>query len=415
MKKVLILGVNGFIGSSLTEAILKQTDWEVYGLDVGDHKLEGCLHDKRFRFVEGDVMISREWIEYHVQKCDVVVPLVAIANPAQYVKDPLRVFELDFESNLAVVRQCAKYKKRIIFPSTSEVYGMCADPVLNEDSSPMVYGPTVLFALGEGAVIPLIPVIAAQLGAGVATAALVASALVVGQLCGNIPAGWAVARIGERLTMAVAGFISLAGVAGMALAPSLGLLAISVFLIGFCAAAFGLARHSFMTTRVPLAFRARALSLLGGTFRLGMFIGPFVAAALLVLFGDEHATIWFFGVCLVATVLLVLLGPDPERQFAPAVTRPSQARPGPDFAEDTGEPVTGSLPPWTTTATWSASRAAPARCAPRSTVPPSTRTAVCGSPPPWASTATSPARPAGCSRWAWTAWSSTPRTGTRSG
>ena len=67
---------------------------------------------------------------------------------------------------------------------------------------PMIYGPTVLFALGEGAVIPLIPIIAAQLGADVATAALVASALVVGQLCGNIPAGWAVARIGERLTMA---------------------------------------------------------------------------------------------------------------------------------------------------------------------------------------------------------------------
>lgn len=204
---------------------------------------------------------------------------------------------------------------------------------------PMVYGPTVLFALGEGAVIPLIPVIAAQLGAGVATAALVASALVVGQLCGNIPAGWAVARIGERLTMAVAGFISLAGVTGMALAPSLGLFAVSVFLIGFCAAAFGLARHSFMTTRVPLAFRARALSLLGGTFRLGMFIGPFVAAGLLALFGDEHAAIWFFGGCLVATILLVLLGPDPERQLL----EPGAAADAP-AAEDTGEPVTGAIP-----------------------------------------------------------------------
>src|ERR687897_3246829 len=88
--------------------------------------------------------------------------------------------------------------------------------------APMIYGPTVLFAVGEGAVIPLIPVIAARLGADVATAALVASALVVGQLCGNIPAGWAVARIGERLTMAIAGAISLAGIVGMAFAPSLG-------------------------------------------------------------------------------------------------------------------------------------------------------------------------------------------------
>lgn len=208
---------------------------------------------------------------------------------------------------------------------------------------PMVYGPTVLFALGEGAVIPLVPVIAAQLGADVATAALVSSALVVGQLCGNIPAGWAVARIGERLTMAIAGLLSIAGVVGMALAPSLGVFAIAVFLIGFCAASFGLARHSFMTTRVSLSFRARALSLLGGTFRLGMFVGPFIAAGLLALFGDEHATIWFFGGCLVATVLLVLLGPDPEKQFVAAAPAPT-SRQNPLISEDTGEPVTGSIP-----------------------------------------------------------------------
>ncbi len=119
--KVLILGANGFIGSSLTHAILKRKDWEVFGMDVGDNKLGDSLGHPRFKFVEGDVTISREWIEYHVKKCDAVLPLVAIANPAQYVKDPLRVFELDFESNLAVVRLCAKYKKRIIFPSTSEV------------------------------------------------------------------------------------------------------------------------------------------------------------------------------------------------------------------------------------------------------------------------------------------------------
>jgi nucleoside-diphosphate-sugar epimerase len=139
--RVLILGANGFIGSSLTRAILKQKDWEVYGMDVGDHKLSACLGNPRFKFVEGDVMISHEWIEYHVKKCDAVIPLVAIANPAQYVKDPLRVFELDFESNLAVVRQCAKYKKRIIFPSTSEVYGMSPDRELNEQTTNMVYGP----------------------------------------------------------------------------------------------------------------------------------------------------------------------------------------------------------------------------------------------------------------------------------
>ena len=93
--------------------------------------------------------------------------------------------------------------------------------------APMIYGPTVLFALGEGAVVPLLPVIAAELGADVPTAALVAAALVVGQLCGNIPAGWAVARVGERVTMAGGGVLALAGVTGLLLAPSLPVLAVN--------------------------------------------------------------------------------------------------------------------------------------------------------------------------------------------
>lgn len=201
---------------------------------------------------------------------------------------------------------------------------------------PMVYLPTILFSLGEGAVIPLIPVIAASMGADVAFAALVTSGLVVGQLCGNLPAGWAVGRIGERYTMVIAGVISIGAAVGMVLAPSLGVLAASVFLLGMCAAAFGLARHSFMTTRVPVVFRARSLSLLGGSFRLGIFIGPFVAAGLLQLFGTEAAAIWFFLGCLVVMVVLVLFGPDPEKTI-PAITHVR-------YAEDSGEPVSGSIP-----------------------------------------------------------------------
>ena len=70
-----------------------------------------------------------------------MLPLVAIATPATYVSDPLRVFELDFEANLEIVRHCVKYKKRIVFPSTSEVYGMCGDDEFDPEASPLVYGP----------------------------------------------------------------------------------------------------------------------------------------------------------------------------------------------------------------------------------------------------------------------------------
>ena len=66
---------------------------------------------------------------------------VAIATPATYVREPLRVFELDFEANLPIVRSCVKYGKRILFPSTSEVYGMCRDEQFDPYGSDLVLGP----------------------------------------------------------------------------------------------------------------------------------------------------------------------------------------------------------------------------------------------------------------------------------
>ncbi len=141
MKKILILGVNGFIGHHLTSALTATTDWQVYGMDMQSDRVAPWLGHPRFHFFEGDITINREWIEYHVRKCDVVLPLVAIATPATYVTHPLEVFELDFEANLAVVRQCVKYGKRVVFPSTSEVYGMSADAPFDPQRSTLTYGP----------------------------------------------------------------------------------------------------------------------------------------------------------------------------------------------------------------------------------------------------------------------------------
>ena len=141
MKKILILGVNGFIGHHLTRRILSQTDWSVYGMDMHSERIDEFRANPRFHFFEGDITINHEWIEYHVKKCDVVLPLVAIATPADYVTRPLEVFELDFEANLPIVRACVKRGKRLIFPSTSEVYGMCPDERFDADSSNLVLGP----------------------------------------------------------------------------------------------------------------------------------------------------------------------------------------------------------------------------------------------------------------------------------
>ncbi|MDE2354193.1 MAG: bifunctional UDP-4-keto-pentose/UDP-xylose synthase, partial [Betaproteobacteria bacterium] len=141
MKKILILGVNGFIGHHLSQRILNTTDWAVFGMDMQSDRVADLLDHPRFHFFEGDITINKEWIEYHVKKCDVVLPLVAIATPATYVQQPLRVFELDFEANLPIVRQCVKYKKRVLFPSTSEVYGMCRDDGFDPYTSELILGP----------------------------------------------------------------------------------------------------------------------------------------------------------------------------------------------------------------------------------------------------------------------------------
>jgi nucleoside-diphosphate-sugar epimerase len=141
MKKVLILGVNGFIGHHLSHRILRETDWQVFGMDMQDDRIAELRGQPRFTFFEGDITINREWTEYHVKKCDTVLPLVAIATPATYVREPLRVFELDFEANLPIVRAAVRHRKRVVFPSTSEVYGMCGDAEFDPENSPLVLGP----------------------------------------------------------------------------------------------------------------------------------------------------------------------------------------------------------------------------------------------------------------------------------
>jgi nucleoside-diphosphate-sugar epimerase len=113
----------------------------VFGMDMSSDRVSDLMDNPRFHFFEGDITINKEWIEYHIRKCDVILPLVAIATPATYVREPLKVFELDFEANLPIVRSCVKYGKRILFPSTSEVYGMSRDERFDPYTSELVLGP----------------------------------------------------------------------------------------------------------------------------------------------------------------------------------------------------------------------------------------------------------------------------------
>ncbi|CAN5357230.1 MFS transporter [soil metagenome] len=171
--------------------------------------------------------------------------------------------------------------------------------------------PSLLFAIGEGAIIPVIPALASNLGASLAVAGFIAGMSMLGQLVGDIPSGWVVSRIGERRSMIYAAILALVAVALCLLAPGPLLFGTGIFFLGLAAAIFALARHAFMTTFVPQAYRARALSTLGGTFRAGWFIGPFLGAGLIALTGISQSVFWIQGLCAIAIIVLLIVTPDP--------------------------------------------------------------------------------------------------------
>ncbi|KQO62930.1 MFS transporter [Curtobacterium sp. Leaf261] len=178
--------------------------------------------------------------------------------------------------------------------------------------------PAALFAIGEGAIIPIIPIAAHSLGATLAFAGFVASLILVGELIGDVPSGWVVAAIGERTAMIGAALVSIVGLLVAAWSPNAVVLAVGVFLVGVSTAVFALARHAYMTTAVPVEFRARALSSLGGVFRFGYFVGPFLSAGVTHLTGSTQSAFWIHVVCCLAAaaVLLVLRDPvDGSRGF----------------------------------------------------------------------------------------------------
>ena len=175
--------------------------------------------------------------------------------------------------------------------------------------------PTVLFSTGEGAIIPVIPVVAGNVGATLAVAGLVSAMLILGELLGDIPSGVVIQHIGERTAMICASGLSVLGLVTALLAPNPWVLGLGILVVGIATAVFALARHAFMTTFVPVEFRARALSTLGGTFRLGYLIGPFIGAGVITLTGSAASAfvIHIVGCALAAIVLIVFA--DPVKTF----------------------------------------------------------------------------------------------------
>ena len=171
------------------------------------------------------------------------------------------------------------------------------------------YGPTLLVSIGQGAIFPLVALSARALGASVATAAFIVALIGIGQLVGDLPAGALAARIGEKRALIGACVLDAVALVGAFLAQSLVVLGAAMLLTGLAGAVFGLARQAYLTEAIPIRMRARALSTLGGTFRIGLFVGPFIAAAIVSRWSIGGAYV-FAAIMNLAAALLTAFLPD---------------------------------------------------------------------------------------------------------
>lgn len=171
------------------------------------------------------------------------------------------------------------------------------------------YGPTIVNSTGHGAVAPVLALQARDLGASVSVAALIVALLGLGSLAASLPAGALVARIGERRTLIIGGLVDVVAMSTAALSGSVAVLALAITVSGMTWSGFLLARQGYMIEAVPAHYRARALSTLGGSHRVGIFVGPLLGAGL-IHFSDLRAAFWLAAAMSLASALLARMMPD---------------------------------------------------------------------------------------------------------
>jgi UDP-apiose/xylose synthase len=153
---IAIIGCGGFIGSHLLDRILGTTSYSVIGVDLASKKIAGHLDNDRFTFVNKD-MHDLGAMDSVIHKSGTVFMLAALCNPSLYNTRPLDVIDVNSTGSLPLVAMCAESNARLVYFSTSEVYGRTArslvgeemkdrddDPagaLLSEDTSPMILGP----------------------------------------------------------------------------------------------------------------------------------------------------------------------------------------------------------------------------------------------------------------------------------
>jgi MFS family permease len=180
-------------------------------------------------------------------------------------------------------------------------------PITLRSIAPSVFLPALVYEIGNGAIAPVIALTALELGASPGTAGFMLALLGVGQILGDVPAARLADRIGDRHAMVLAAGVAVVCLLGCLLAGSLLVLGPALLVIGSANSTFYLARQSYLTEVAPVTLRARAMSTLGGSHRIGLFLGPFVGAAAIGLLGLRGAYVVAMVAATSAAVLLLVV------------------------------------------------------------------------------------------------------------
>lgn len=183
--------------------------------------------------------------------------------------------------------------------------------------APSVFLPALVYEIGNGAIAPIIALTALDVGASAGTAGFLLALLGLGQILGDIPASSLADRIGDRRAMILAAGVAVLALFGCFLASSVAVLGTSLVVVGMCNATFYLARQSYLSEVAPVPLRARAMSTLGGSHRVGLFIGPFLGAGVISLTSMRGAYVVAMVSALAAATLLFLI-PDVDAPVANA-------------------------------------------------------------------------------------------------
>lgn len=150
-----------------------------------------------------------------------------------------------------------------------------------------VYLPSFVFAVGEGAVLPIIPLFAKHLGATAAAASLVFAMRGIGTMALDLPGGVFISKYGDKFAMlagtALVGIVAI----GVSLSPTPFSLGVLILIMGGGWAFWQLARLAYVSEIAPIASRGRALSLIGGVNRGGNFAGAAMGGFIASSFGLE--------------------------------------------------------------------------------------------------------------------------------